>query len=51
MSNKDDDERGSDVDLSEYTDAIDNEIGWRTVAESGTPEVVVVAVDVDKDCE
>ena len=51
MSNKNDDERGSDVDLSGYTDAINSEVEWRTVAESGNTEVVVVGVDVDKDCE
>ena len=46
-SYKDDDERGSEVDLSGDSDAIDSDVEWRMVEESGDIEVVGLVADGD----
>ena len=48
-SYKDDDEEGSEVDLSGDADAIDSDDDWRIVEESGDIEVVGLVGDGDED--
>ena len=46
-SYKDDDEGGSEVDLSRDSDASDSDVEWRMVEESGDIEVVALVADGD----
>ena len=47
-SYKDDDEGGSEVDLSGDTDTIDIDDDWRMVEESGDIEVLGLVIDGDE---